>query len=100
MAQIKLGSLRDYWKNVSDWVKGEDVTSTPKVKDEAVRVELEGIKSELQTLKEHVVNTRSSESEVGYSTDVKPVNANKNDQFIELDTKDVYFFDGENWVMF
>jgi len=28
---IELGTLRDYWKNVSDWVKGTDVVSSPKV---------------------------------------------------------------------
>ena len=31
MATITLGTLRDYWKGVYDWVKGTDSTSTPKV---------------------------------------------------------------------
>jgi len=31
MALIELGTLRDYWKNVSDWVKGIDVVSSPKI---------------------------------------------------------------------
>lgn len=31
MANITLGTLRDYWKNVSDWVKGTDASSSPKV---------------------------------------------------------------------
>lgn len=31
MANITLGTFRDYWKNVSDWVKGIDVASKPKV---------------------------------------------------------------------
>ncbi len=31
MATITLGTLRDYWKNVSDWVKGTDAVSKPKV---------------------------------------------------------------------
>lgn len=31
MATITLGLLRDYWKNVSDWVKGVDAASKPKV---------------------------------------------------------------------
>jgi len=31
VANITLGTLRDYWKNVSDWVKGTDASSSPKV---------------------------------------------------------------------
>ncbi|KLU66770.1 hypothetical protein DEAC_c14380 [Desulfosporosinus acididurans] len=31
MATITLGTLRDLWENVSDWVKGVDTTSKPKV---------------------------------------------------------------------
>lgn len=31
MANITLGTLRDYWKDVSDWVKGTDASSSPKV---------------------------------------------------------------------
>lgn len=36
MATITLGALRDLWKNVSDWVKGVDTTSKPKVSSIAV----------------------------------------------------------------
>lgn len=31
MATITLATLRDLWKNVSDWVKGTDAVSAPKV---------------------------------------------------------------------
>jgi len=31
LATITLATLRDYWKNVSDWVKGTDAVSSPKI---------------------------------------------------------------------
>lgn len=38
---------------------------------------------------------------VGYSTETKPTEGvNKGDGFLELDTKDVYFYDGTTWVVF
>ena len=36
MATITLGTLRDYWKAVSDWVKGTDAASKPKVTSQDV----------------------------------------------------------------
>lgn len=33
----------------------------------------------------------------GLSTDSKPTDCMVNSLFIELDTKKLYFFDGENW---
>lgn len=33
----------------------------------------------------------------GLSTDVKPTEATINSLFLELDTGDFYYFDGENW---
>lgn len=33
----------------------------------------------------------------GLSTDDKPTNANVNDKFYELDTKDEYYYTGETW---
>lgn len=32
MATVTLGTLRDYWKKVSDWVDGTDTVSSPSVK--------------------------------------------------------------------
>lgn len=34
---------------------------------------------------------------VGVSTDTKPVEAEQNQIFHELDTNDFYYFDGETW---
>ena len=34
---------------------------------------------------------------VGLSTDTKPTDCGVNSLFLELDTGDVYYFDGENW---
>jgi hypothetical protein len=31
MANISLGTLSTYWKNISDWVKGTDTVSAPKI---------------------------------------------------------------------
>jgi len=42
-------------------------------------------------------DTRLTGSIVGYSYEEKP-EGNRNDQFLELDTKDVYFHDGVEWV--
>ena len=39
----------------------------------------------------------NSASLVGLSTDEKPVDADVNTIFFELDTSDSYYFDGENW---
>lgn len=41
--------------------------------------------------------TQVTGSIVGYSYEEKP-EGNRNDQFLELDTKDVYFHDGVEWV--
>lgn len=38
-------------------------------------------------------------SYVGYSADTKPTSAKKGDSFLELDTKDVYIYDGGKWVV-
>lgn len=32
MANITLATIADYWKNISDWVKGTDTVSAPAVK--------------------------------------------------------------------
>jgi len=36
---------------------------------------------------------------VGYSSDPKPTNVPKGSDFLELDTKNVYVFDGSTWVV-
>ena len=37
---------------------------------------------------------------VGYSTDTKPsTGVNKGDDFLEIDTGNVYIYDGTQWVM-
>lgn len=35
---------------------------------------------------------------MGLSTDTKPTNAEVNTLFLELDTGDFYYFDGDNWL--
>lgn len=35
---------------------------------------------------------------MGLSTDTKPTNLGTNALFLELDTGDFYYFDGENWA--
>lgn len=40
-----------------------------------------------------------SGSNVGYSTDTKPTSAAKGDTFLEIDTENVYIYDGTKWVM-
>ena len=35
---------------------------------------------------------------VGLSTDTKPADAEINTIFLELNTGDFYYFDGENWL--
>ena len=43
-------------------------------------------------------SSESKHAEIfGYSTDIKPTDANINDMFIELDTGDAYFWDGLSW---
>lgn len=34
---------------------------------------------------------------LGLSTDSKPADTGVNSLFLELDTKDVYYFDGDSW---
>lgn len=34
----------------------------------------------------------------GLSTDTKPTNCGVNSLFLELDTGDFYYFDGEEWI--
>lgn len=44
------------------------------------------------------LNTSNWENEYkGLSTDAKPTTAPVNSLFLELDTGDFYYFDGENW---
>lgn len=40
----------------------------------------------------------STENYMGLSTDNKPDEAAVNALFLELDTGDFYYFDGENWA--
>lgn len=44
--------------------------------------------------------TESKHAEIlGSSTDIKPMDVNLNDIFVELDTGDAYYFDGLQWVI-
>lgn len=43
-------------------------------------------------------SSESKHAEIfGKSTDTKPIDANINDMFIELDTGDAYYWDGLSW---
>ena len=44
-----------------------------------------------------VTYKRDSEKLMGLSDDDKPTNVPVNTRFWELDTNDMYFFDGEEW---
>ena len=46
-----------------------------------------------------MVTVYSSEKRelVGLSTDTKPEGVSENMLFLELDTGDIYYFDGEDW---
>ena len=50
------------------------------------------------TAKSGAVNDRFSYEFMGLSTDDKPTDCGINSLFLELDTSDVYYFDGENWA--
>ena len=44
-------------------------------------------------------NRQGNEHEYkGLSTDTKPTNAGVNSLFLELDTGEIYYFNGEAWV--
>jgi hypothetical protein len=48
-----------------------------------------------------ITDVQLTGSNVGYSTDTKPTTGvKKGDTFLELDTKDVYIYDGALWVVF
>lgn len=73
MAFITLNDLYDKWKKVADWVTGASATIP--------RVYIEG-------------------NYVGYSTSQKPTEGvAAGSSYLELDTKDVYIFDGSIWVV-
>ena len=44
-----------------------------------------------------VINTKDSNTIYGLSTDNKPVNVRKGIAFFEIDTSEVYVFDGNAW---
>src|SRR5699024_3628169 len=69
-------------------------------KDESVEARLQAIEqtqSQILDKLNDTNDTRLTESKVGYSYEEKP-EGNRNDQFLELDTKDDYFHDGVEWV--
>jgi len=43
------------------------------------------------------LESRGSSNYMGLSTDTKPENVPVNTLFLELDTGDFYYFDGEDW---
>ncbi len=44
-----------------------------------------------------ITNCGATASLCGLSTDQKPSDAEVNTMFFELDTGDIYYFDGEDW---
>lgn len=56
-----------------------------------------GNKRIIRTDEQGNVLTRVTGSNVGYSTETKPT-GKKGDAFLELDTPNVYIFDGAEWV--
>lgn len=44
-----------------------------------------------------ITNNGSTAGRLGLSTDQKPTNAEVNELFLELDTGDLYYFDGAAW---
>lgn len=45
------------------------------------------------------IRISSDNTQIGYSTEGKP-EGRKGDSFLELDTKNVYIHDGNDWVIF
>jgi hypothetical protein len=82
MSKISLGQLRDYWKTVSDWVKGVDSVSAPKVKISGnAKVEVQG-------------------SYVRLSTETNPTEVDgvkDGDDLLEVDTGKVFIFYSGEW---
>lgn len=83
-----------------------EVTNQPEdFPDSAVRSELESIKQTQAEILDRLDGTfdtqltGSNTEYVGYSDETKPV-GEKRDSFLELDTKDLYIHDGNNWVVF
>lgn len=90
MAFISLDQMYSAWKKVADWVGG---TSEDKPKVEVTNF------PEYPSFPT-VQNVQIAGNYVGYSTNEKPLNVNKGDTFLELDTKEVFIFDGVDWVVF
>ena len=44
------------------------------------------------------LSTQGRADYMGLSTDTKPTNVGANTLFLELDTGDFYYFDGEEWL--
>lgn len=44
-----------------------------------------------------ITNNGSTAGRLGLSTDQKPTNVEVNELFLELDTGDLYYFDGTTW---
>lgn len=103
MSRIKLSDLRDYWKNVSDWVKGIDSDAIPKVADENIKQELELIKQQQKEIINRLdgtFDTRPAESYIEYrvtSTEELPEASTdeKGAILIVMDTGNIYMNYGD-----
>ena len=94
--------------SVTNLPSNQEVTVTNPVElpsdypDSAVKQELEQIKQVQAQILERldgVIDTKVTGSMVGYSNSNKPQSANSGDTFLELDTTNVYIYDGSKWVM-
>lgn len=95
MALITLQQMYDTWKRVSDWVSGTN-TDRPKVQN----VNSAGTEIFTATAPGNVQITGSIMEYYGKSTDTKPTsNVKIGSTFFEIDSKEVYMFDGTSWVV-
>lgn len=92
---------------VSELEQIKGILSSPlTVQDSAAQTELSLIKEKLEDIETKLNGTLTTQltgSYVGYSHEDKNEivpNPKRGDEFIELDTKEVYFYDGTQWVVF
>lgn len=72
------------------------------VKYEELKNEVEQIKTQQEEILNYLkgeITIKETGNNVGYSTETKPSDSNKGDTFLELDTSDIFVYDGNDWVV-
>lgn len=78
----------------------QGVIDTLNLKQLAIGASTSSKQDELKSVANNIYNRDTTKTTYGKSTETKPTNASVGDKYIEINTTDIYIFDGTNWIIF